>query len=131
MEAEHQLPPYGFLPVCRAHMLSQYSNHAYYIQYRLKILDQRMFSRDFAYPVSSPLHFGHRTKAIRASIPPLENYEARVVYPYDAAIDGELSVDANEVLLVLKNLGNGWVCARRRSQTGLVPENYIQRIFQR
>lgn len=112
-------------------MLSQYNNHVYCVPNSLNALDQRLFSRDFAYPVSNPLHFGHRTKAVRASIPPLENYEARVVYPYDAAIDGELSVEANDVLLVLKNLGNGWVCARRRLQTGLVPENYIQRIFQR
>jgi len=64
-----------------------------------------------------------------ASIPPTENYEAKVIYPYEAAMDGEMSIETADVLLVLKNLGNGWVCARRRSQTGLVPENYIQRIF--
>lgn len=46
-------------------------------------------------------------------------------------MEGELSVEAAEVLLVLKNLGNGWVFARQRSQTGLVPENYIQRIFKK
>lgn len=79
--------------------------------------------------MNNPLHFGHRAEAIAANIPPVENYEAKVMYPYQAVLEGELTVDADDVLLILKNLGNGWVCARRQSQTGLVPENYIQRVF--
>lgn len=52
-------------------------------------------------------------------------------------MEGELSIKENETLLVLANLGNGWLSARRQSPargeedenvTGLVPENYVQKI---
>lgn len=93
--------------------------------------ETRFFLRDFAYPINNPLHFVHRAAFLRSSAPPTENYHARVIYPYESTMEGELSVEAAEVLTVLKNLGNGWVFARQREQTGMVPENYIQRVFKK
>lgn len=69
------------------------------------------------------------------------SYRARALYDFQALMQGELSFKENEILLVLANLGNGWLTARRISETpttsenmdnndntGLVPENYIERI---
>lgn len=85
------------------------------------------------------------------------SYRARALYDFQALMQGELSFQENEVLQVLADLGNGWLTARKvvekitisdsaddggeerlvvvRSptmdepqQTGLIPENYIERM---
>ncbi len=88
-----------------------------------------MFVRDFAYPIYNPLHFGHYQNLVLLNTPS-ENYAAKALYGYNASIDGELSLEEEEVLQVLKNLGNGWVTARKLStnSVGIIPENYIQRL---
>lgn len=65
-------------------------------------------------------------------------YRARALYDFQALMQGELSFQENEILLVLANLGNGWLTARRLSSSGdldsddvmigLIPENYIERL---
>lgn len=67
-------------------------------------------------------------------------YRARALYDFQALMQGELSFQENEILLVLANLGNGWLTARRLSSgdnggldsddvmIGLIPENYIERL---
>lgn len=89
--------------------------------------------RDFAYPIHNSLHWGHRARATSTLLHHLTttNYQARVIYPYEAVLEGEISVEKDDVIEVLRNLGNGWVHARRGIQCGLVPENYIQRVFKK
>lgn len=75
-------------------------------------------------------------------------YRARALYDFQALMQGELSFKENEILLVLANLGNGWLTARRVTSStsslnvngntmvldsddlmiGLIPENYIERL---
>ena len=80
------------------------------------------------------------------------SYRARALYDFQALMQGELSFKENEILIVLANLGNGWLTARRfgtttttnsssssssynnnytadDSVTGLIPENYIERLL--
>ena len=72
------------------------------------------------------------------------SYRARALYDFQALMQGELSFQENEVLLVLANLGTGWLTARRvtninnnnstnfldsdDAMVGLIPENYIERL---
>ncbi|GJJ77311.1 formin-binding protein 1 [Entomortierella parvispora] len=74
----------------------------------------------------------------RASIPPafresksgssLNETQAHVLYDYDAASPGELSVRAGDVVTVLENDdGSGWVaCQVQGGATGLIPATYIE-----
>lgn len=40
-------------------------------------------------------------------------WRARARFDFDAAAEGELSIRENEVLLILGDLGNGWLSARK------------------
>lgn len=85
--------------------------------------------RDFAYPAFNPIHFGHY--GTNTTEKDSDGYQAKAVFKYDGLIEGEMSIEEGELLQVLKSLGNGWVCATKldsKDATGLVPENYIQRI---
>ncbi|KAG0042311.1 hypothetical protein BGZ83_000610 [Gryganskiella cystojenkinii] len=74
----------------------------------------------------------------RASIPPafresaasnssLSHTQAHVLYDYDAASPGELTVRAGDVVTVLENDdGSGWVACQSGSATGLIPATYIE-----
>lgn len=78
--------------------------------------------------------------SITISSPPSQAiiYRARALYDFQALMQGELSFQENEILLVFANLGNGWLTARRVTSTGvldaddatvgLIPENYIERL---
>lgn len=86
----------------------------------------QIFSRDFAYPVHNPMHFGHLPLLNTLAN---ENYKAKVIYKFDTTMDGEMSIDVDEVVTILKNLGNGWLTAKKgNTEVGLIPENYVQRI---
>lgn len=88
----------------------------------------KILIRDYAYPPQNPLHFGHLPPKSTAAT---ENYPAKVIYSFESSMAGEMSVELGDILTVMKNLGNGWVSARRKDgemESGLVPENYVQRI---
>lgn len=119
--------------------------------------------RDYYYPIFDNRHWGrpktaHSSSTSKSSSGPLSSYShgnsssldlpggtlsyrARALYDFQALMQGELSFQENEVLVVLANLGNGWLTARRSSDTnsgpaletddnmtGLIPENYIERL---
>lgn len=54
--------------------------------------------------------------------------KARVLYDYDAADAKELSLLADEVIIVVNTVNNDWVVAERGSQRGRVPLTYIEYI---
>lgn len=109
--------------------------------------------RDYYYPVFDSRHWG-RSQSLNPepdannnnSSPNNNNnfslsYRARALYDFQALMQGELSFQENEILVVLANLGNGWLTARRTSTSsaqvnelsddtiaGLIPENYIERL---
>ena len=102
--------------------------------------------RDYYYPVFDCRHWG-RSQSSTKSQSSNDNasssisFRARALYDFQALMQGELSFQENEVLIVLANLGNGWLTARRTSKssisinetgddtiTGLIPENYIERL---
>lgn len=123
-------------------------------EFYIKLEDQNypnkaVICRDYYYPVFDCRHWG-RSQSSNKSQSSTDNssssssisYRARALYDFQALMQGELSFQENEVLVVLANLGNGWLTARRTStsstsinemtsddtMTGLVPENYIERL---
>lgn len=124
-------------------------------EFYIKLEDQNypnkaVICRDYYYPVFDCRHWG-RSQSSSKSQSSTDNssssssisYRARALYDFQALMQGELSFQENEVLIVLANLGNGWLTARRTStssstsineitsddtMTGLIPENYIERL---
>jgi hypothetical protein len=113
--------------------------------------------RDFYYPVFDCRHWGrsnlttssdggsgHGRNSSRSDSGTNLSYRARALYDFQALMQGELSFAENDILIVLANLGNGWLTARRDESsstttthannlftddsTGLIPENYIERV---
>lgn len=113
--------------------------------------NKAIICRDYYYPVFDCRHWG-RSQSSKKSQSSTDHssslssvsYRARALYDFQALMQGELSFQENEVLIVLANLGNGWLTARRTSTTfsstsinemagddtitGLIPENYIERL---
>lgn len=50
-------------------------------------------------------------------------WRARARFDFDAAAEGELSIRENEVLLILGDLGNGWLSARKHPSAVLAAES--------
>ena len=108
--------------------------------------NKAVICRDYYYPVFDSRHWGRssqsQAKSQNNSDPNSSiSYRARALYDFQALMQGELSFQENEILIVLANLGNGWLTARRTSTsttsinetgedtiTGLIPENYIERL---
>ncbi|XP_067662196.1 endophilin-B1-like isoform X2 [Haliotis asinina] len=67
--------------------------------------------------------------AIQVTAPtPTEKKQARVLYDYDAADSTELSLLADELIMVYKvaGLDDDWLMAERGSQRGKVPVTYLE-----
>lgn len=113
--------------------------------------DQEIVVRDFCYSVYDPRHWGRTLPGQLHRLAGNQGvYRARARFDFDAAADGELDLRENDTLLILANLGNGWLSARKhpapaseapgaggdvaapspreKNTTGLVPENYVQRV---
>lgn len=128
-------------------------------QFYIKLEDQNypkkeVICRDYYYPVFDCRHWGRSSSANKSQNKSQSllvdangndssiSYRARALYDFQALMQGELSFQENEILIVLANLGNGWLTARRTSSsfnsinditgddtiTGLIPENYIERL---
>lgn len=119
--------------------------------------------RDFCYSVYDPRHWGRPFPGLLDRFPSdggsQSVWKAKARFDFDAAAEGELSIRENELLLILGNLGNGWLTARRHpasslprevvvepspspfpsqshstnananGNTGLIPENYVERLL--
>lgn len=71
--------------------------------------------RDFCYSVYDPRHWGRPMpgQLDRLARNSSHVWRARARFDFDAAAEGELSIRENEVLLILGDLGNGWLSARK------------------
>lgn len=102
--------------------------------------DKQVRERDFYYPVFDARHWGRSDCAKPAADATINvSYRARALYDFQALMQGELSFQENEMLQVFANLGNGWLTAKKidgrggsesagSDHTGLIPENYIERL---
>ena len=77
--------------------------------------------RDFAYPVSSPLHwgrfqlvYGQRMKQVKA------------IYDFDGQDENELSFNVGDVVDIIYEREDGWLVGLMNGLTGLVPINHVQ-----
>lgn len=79
--------------------------------------------RDFCYSVYDPRHWGRPFPGLLDRFPSDEGsqavWKAKARFDFDAAAEGELSIRENELLLILGNLGNGWLTARRHPASSL------------
>lgn len=101
-------------------------------------------SRDFQYPVHDSRHWGY---SLSGREPKRScDYDARAIYTYMTNDDEELSFKQDELLHIYKNLGNGWLMARKtefinmatnnsssneedkEKENGRVPESYFDRV---
>ena len=62
------------------------------------------------------------------SVPPAATIgsPAYVLYDFEAKYPEELSVTANEVVMVTKDPGNGWLLVNRGTDLGYIPSSYVQ-----
>lgn len=111
--------------------------------------DKDIVVRDFFYPIFDARHWGRyeahqdasgkqaaygssSASSSSSSSPTAQAfYRARALYDFQALMQGELSFQENDILQVFANLGNGWLTARKigdDSASGLIPENYIERL---
>jgi len=51
---------------------------------------------------------------------------AYVLYDFVAKRPGELSVTANEIVMVIEDVGDGWLKVNRGGDSGYVPSSYVQ-----
>ena len=51
---------------------------------------------------------------------------AYVLYDFEAKDPEELSVTANEVVMVIEDPGNGWLLVNRGTDLGYIPSAYVQ-----
>ncbi|KAI9319862.1 hypothetical protein BX666DRAFT_1339974 [Dichotomocladium elegans] len=89
--------------------------------------------RDFAYPPSSPLHYGHLPDATerKPSIVSLSSSEftgrqARALYDFVPETEYEIGMKAGDVIWVQYRQSPGWLIADVEDETGLIPESYVE-----
>ena len=51
---------------------------------------------------------------------------AYVLYDFTAKYPEELSVISNEIVMVIEDVGNGWLKVNRGCDSGYVPSSYVQ-----
>ena len=121
------------------------------VEEELNYPDKIVNVRDFFYPIFDARHWGRHSSAqasndaqsansssamsshhLSPSSPTAHSsYRARALYDFQALMQGELSFQENDILQVFANLGNGWLTARKvgdEAASGLIPENYIERL---
>ncbi len=116
------------------------------VEERLNYPEKVVVVRDFFYPIFDARHWGrhelpqqaddnqrtHSPASLCPTSPTAHSsYRARALYDFQALMQGELSFQENDILQVFANLGNGWLTARKvgdEAASGLIPENYIERL---
>ncbi|KAI7882651.1 hypothetical protein K492DRAFT_176146 [Lichtheimia hyalospora FSU 10163] len=86
--------------------------------------------RDFAYPESSPLHYGHpverRTSIVSLSSSEFNGCQARALYDFVPETEYEIGMKAGDIVWVQYRQCPGWLIADVDDDTGLIPETYIE-----
>ena len=62
------------------------------------------------------------------SVPPAATTgsPAYVLYDFEAKYPEDLSVTANEVVMVIEDPGNGWLLVNRGTDSGYIPSAYVR-----
>ena len=58
--------------------------------------------------------------------PTIDFPAAYVLYDFAAKYPEELSVTANEIVMVIEDVGNGWLKVNRDCDSGYVPSSYVK-----
>ncbi|CDH58596.1 hypothetical protein RO3G_11071 [Lichtheimia corymbifera JMRC:FSU:9682] len=86
--------------------------------------------RDFAYPESSPLHYGQpverRTSIVSLSSSEFNGCQARALYDFVPETEYEIGMKAGDVVWVQYRQCPGWLIADVEDDTGLIPETYVE-----
>ncbi|KAF7729256.1 HOG (high osmolarity glycerol) pathway protein [Apophysomyces ossiformis] len=96
-------------------------------------LSPEIIIRDFAYPITSPQHFGQSptlssSSAISLSCSEFNGQQARVLYDFEPETEYELALKAGDVIWVQYRQCPGWLIADICNETGLIPESYVELI---
>ncbi|ORY95468.1 hypothetical protein BCR43DRAFT_493051 [Syncephalastrum racemosum] len=89
--------------------------------------------RDFAYPITSPLHHGRaeESRSSRSSQVSLSSSEftgrhGRALYDFSPETEYEIGMKAGQLVWVQYRQCPGWLVADVEDETGLIPESYIE-----
>ncbi|KAI8076863.1 uncharacterized protein BX664DRAFT_344126 [Halteromyces radiatus] len=91
-----------------------------------------IYIRDFAYPVSSPLHNGLNDKRmtngsqISLSSSRFNGCQAKALYDFIPETEYEIAMKSGQVIWIQYRQCTGWLIADVGDETGLVPESYIE-----
>ncbi|KAG0171188.1 HOG (high osmolarity glycerol) pathway protein [Apophysomyces sp. BC1034] len=94
-------------------------------------LSPQIIIRDFAYPTSSPQHFGESPTITSPSVVSLSCSEfngqhARVLYDFVPETEYEIALKAGDFIWVQYRQCPGWLIADVCDETGLIPESYVE-----
>ncbi len=88
--------------------------------------------KDFGYQSDRPEHIGTYPKLVESedemeydSAP--NTKQAVALYDFEAENPSELSFKEGDLLTIKNQPYDGWFMAELRGESGLIPENYIQR----
>ncbi|KAI8377752.1 uncharacterized protein BYT42DRAFT_571494 [Radiomyces spectabilis] len=88
--------------------------------------------RDFAYPVTSPMHRGetprvsHQMSRQSLSSPDFHGCHARALYDFVPETEYEIGMKASDPVWVQYRQCPGWLIADVNDETGLIPESYVE-----
>jgi hypothetical protein len=93
---------------------------------KAQVYDRKLIAvRDFNYLVNDARHWGRR---VLPDIRQNKGILAKALFTFAAESESELSFNEGDALLIHGEMGNGWLSAKRlsNSQTGIIPENYVE-----
>ncbi|KAF7730134.1 Inorganic pyrophosphatase [Apophysomyces ossiformis] len=87
--------------------------------------------RDFAFPESSPLHYGQPlperpVSVVSLSSPDFTGRQARAIYDFTPETDYEIGMKTGDSVWVQYRQCPGWLIADVGDETGLIPESYVE-----
>ncbi|CAO3584737.1 unnamed protein product [Absidia cylindrospora] len=94
--------------------------------------DNGTIVRDFAYPESSPLHYGQQPDSfgnqsqISLSSSRFNGCHAKVLYDFTPETDHEVGMKSGQTIWIQYRQCTGWLIADVDDDTGLIPESYVE-----
>ncbi|ORZ15655.1 hypothetical protein BCR42DRAFT_415658 [Absidia repens] len=91
--------------------------------------------RDFAYPESSPLHYGQQPfqsdsfgneSQISLSSSRFNGCQAKALYDFTPETDHEIGMKSGQTIWIQYRQCAGWLIADVDDDTGLIPESYVE-----
>ncbi|KAG0189777.1 Inorganic pyrophosphatase [Apophysomyces sp. BC1034] len=87
--------------------------------------------RDFAFPESSPLHYGQPLSKrplseLSLSSPDFTGRQARAIYDFAPETEYEIGMKTGQLVWVQYRQCPGWLIADVEDETGLIPESYVE-----